>query len=440
MNQILVPFNTDATVFRTADVQGDLFQPAGSAPIISAFWVLAALVPEGDPGQLGPAAGIGGIGLGLLPGLTALWTGLRNRIAQNGSLAALGPTLLVVEPGQLSVSSPALNATSALMSVLLWDERETSRRSSIDLTFPSAVSTLFVSRSGPNPAETLVFTSVKANAHLDRPVAADGGKLAIQSSRTRVELIESGEHVSVFVTALVTFSENDPPAALTALALQNLFIRTSPPLGVFLHGITRAGALVDGNLAVDAGFALVAFRIVLAIPTLPDPYASSFDYQFSRGRSSGEALNGSVSHTPDLAAIVSWREPSAATVQTLLLNQDSASPETSPLAWTASRSQAPVPTRSFAVPQGPDPQSTRNDLLEAFGRIHFERLGAIPPPRRFFERRPVRRCFRFPIPSSEIRTTYRVAPSAGLGPCGAGKQHSSTDPAGLPMGAGAQYS
>jgi hypothetical protein len=174
VNRILVPFKTDTSVFVAAGVQSDLFQPAGNAPIISGFWVLTALVPDGGAGQLGRATGIGGMGLGLNLGLTANWAGLRNRIAHNGSLAALGPTLLIVEPGHLTVSSPVLNATSGVASLLLWDERKTSRRSSVDLTFPGAVPTVFISSSGANPAEVLLFTSVTATAHLDRPVAADG--------------------------------------------------------------------------------------------------------------------------------------------------------------------------------------------------------------------------------------------------------------------------
>jgi hypothetical protein len=156
--------------------------------------------------------------------------------------------------------------------------------------------------------------------------------------------------------------------------LQNVFIRTSEPLGIVLVGLAAAGALVDSSLALDSGFALMDFEIVLSIPMLPDPCAASFDIRFSRDRFIGQAVVNSVTRTPDLAAIVTWPIPSAATVRMTLLNRNPRVAETSPVSGIVPRQPTWVPGSTsfpgpFSRPQGVDPGAARDDLLEQFGRV-----------------------------------------------------------------------
>ncbi|HKA06405.1 MAG TPA: hypothetical protein VKD71_04050, partial [Gemmataceae bacterium] len=369
LNRILVPYKTDAHAFTAAAaVQSDLFQPAGSAPVASAFWAILSLVPSGGPDQLGPADGIGGLALRLAPGLSANCSGLRSRVAHHGSLIALGSTTLIIDPGHLAVTSAAVNATAAMASLLLWDERDTPRRSSVDLTFPSPTPVLYFSASGANPGELLLFTSVSATAHLDRPVAADGGRLALESSQAIVAFSHLPSGTTVFLLAPIGFPASGPGPLPTAIVLRNLFLRTTAPLFFFVSGHAVASR---GDFAIDSGFALVAFRHLFAIPMLPDPYTANFDYGLGGGRIGGIHASGAVPPTPDLGAIVSWPKPADATVQMIFAPQPDESGLTNPLVvGIVSRPQTTPRTLAAAgPPPGPDPQTTREELLARFERL-----------------------------------------------------------------------
>jgi hypothetical protein len=368
LNRILVPFNTDAHTFSAAAVHSDLFQPAGSAPVLAAFWALPAAVPVGGPGQLGTADGIGGLALSLAPGLSAKWSGLSSRVARTGPLASLGTSLLVVDPGSLTVTAASVDATPAAQSLLLWNERNPPRRSSVELAFPSPFPTVYLSTSGSNPAELLVFTSVSATAHLDRPVAADGRRFAIQSGQATVGFVELPSGTTVFVLAPIAFPATSPAPPPIGLVLRNLFLKTTPPLGFYLFG---PAATSGPALAIDAGLVLVTFRRLLALPTLPDPYASSFDFE-AVGRTISIAAAATVTPAPDLAAIVTWPKVSDATVQMILLPQPAGATLANPAtAGIVSRPPTSLPAfaAAAAVQQGPDPQTTRTELLARFGQL-----------------------------------------------------------------------
>ena len=300
INRILVPYKTDAHDFSPAAVQSDLFQPSGSATISAAFWALPVAVPLGGPDQLGAAEGLGGLALSLAPGLLAGWSGLRPRLARSGPLVSLGTPMLIVDLSTLAVTATAIDATAAMAKLNLWDERNTPRRSSVDLTFSARALAVYVSSCGPNPAEMLLLASVSAIAHLDRPVAADGGRITMYSDQATVAFVELGSGTTVFVLAPISIPAAGPEPAPIGLVLRNLFLKTTGPLGFFVFG---KGALSGQDIAVDAGVVLIAFRRLLSIPMLPDPYAASFDYVATGGRIADGGVRVATS-TPDLVAVV----------------------------------------------------------------------------------------------------------------------------------------
>jgi hypothetical protein len=151
-------------------------------------------------------------------------------------LVSLGASTLIVDLSTLAVTATAIDATAAMASLDLWDERNTPRRSSVDLTFSAPALAVYVSASGPNPAEMLVLASVSAVAHLDRPVAADGGRIAMQSDQATVAFVELGSGTTVFVLAPISISATGPEPAPIALVLRNLFMKTTAPLGFFIFG------------------------------------------------------------------------------------------------------------------------------------------------------------------------------------------------------------
>jgi hypothetical protein len=373
LNRILVPYKTTAPAFSAAAVQSSLFQPGGSAPISAAFWALPTAIPIGGSTQLGPAQGIGGLGLSLAPGLSAKWSGLRARLAQSGPPASLGACLLLADPAILTVSAIAADATPTQASLLLWNERNTPRRSSVDLTFPSALPTIYISTAAPTPAELLLFLGVTATAHLDRPVAADGGRLAMRSGSATVAYFELASGTTVFVLAPMPFPANGPAPPPISLALRNLFLKTTAPLGFLIIGPATASG---PDLALDIGFVLVTLRRLLAIPMLPDPYAANFDFGVTGGRISAGAAAPSATPTPDIGAIVTWPKPSDATTQMILLPPPSTAAQANQAALgIVSRPATPIQTPSSAsifaatVQQGPDPQTTRAELLNGFGQL-----------------------------------------------------------------------
>ena len=373
LNRILVPYRTPAPAFSAAAVQSNLFQPGGTAPISAAFWALPTAIPIGGPTQLGPALGVGGFGLSLAPGLSANWSGLRARLAQSGPPASLGACLLLVDPAILTVSAIAADATPAQCSLLLWDERNTPRRSSVDLTFPSALPTLYISTAAPTPAELVLLLGVTATAHLDRPVAADRGRLAMQSGSATVAYFELASETTVLVLAPMPFPANGPPPSPIGLALRNLFLKTTAPLGFLLIGPATASG---PDLAVDIGFVLIAFRRLLAIPMLPDPYATNFDFGVTGGKISAGVAAPSATPAQDIAAIVTWPKPSDATTQMILLPQPASAAQANEAALgIVSRPATTIQTPSSAAfiaaaaQHGPDPQTTRADLLSRFEQL-----------------------------------------------------------------------
>src|SRR4029453_13313691 len=116
------------------------------------------------------------------PGLEVTWQGLgTERVRLTGS------TLLVSER-QLPVFAPtALNRRSR-DGLLLWQESDSPRRSSVDISFEKPFPVLYVSsRDGD---EVLVATGA-ASAHLDRPIYADAGRPRFGGATAKLLLTET---------------------------------------------------------------------------------------------------------------------------------------------------------------------------------------------------------------------------------------------------------
>ena len=96
----------------------------------------------------------------------------------------------------------------------------------------------------------MLLLGVTATAHLDCPVAADGGRLAMQSGSATVAYFELASETTVLALAPMPFPAKGPPPSPIGLALRNLFLKTTAPLGFLLNG----SAIASGpNLAVDIG-------------------------------------------------------------------------------------------------------------------------------------------------------------------------------------------
>jgi len=372
VNRILVPYDTTSTTFNVAAVGSKLFQPGAHAPVFGGFWALPTAIPTGAPTELGPAEGIGGLSLGLQQGLSAEWAGLNARLAQLGPPAFLGQCLLIVEPATLTVTGPTVDARRARASVQLWTERNTPRRSSIDLTFESPLLGIFVSNAAPSPAELLQLQDVTVTGHLDRPVAADGHRVTLQSGLATIAYSELPSETTVYMSAPMTLAENAAAPPPTTIALRNLFLKTTPAQELVVVGsATPSGT----DLALDRGVVVVRFGALMAIPMLPDPYVANFDFRATGGRITAGAANQSLAPRPDIAVVVNWTKPSDATTQVTRRTSPTTSQANRVALGVAARPATAIQSAAAATltrireSKPPDPHTSRAELHDQLEQV-----------------------------------------------------------------------
>ena len=183
-------------------------------------------------------------------------------------------TVLSAMPGTLVVTSTTL-AREVRQTVQLWNESqpEEPRRSSFELeSIPGSV-VMHLSQPG---MDAVLFNASLA-AHLDRPLAADGGRLRVRIPTCWFSVFDLPAGISASVLANDTSA---PSGTHVAFALENAFIKARPPVWLF-----ATGPLTDQGLA--SGRVLLRFPFRFVLPTLPDPYASSFEIPAQDTESAG---------------------------------------------------------------------------------------------------------------------------------------------------------
>jgi hypothetical protein len=110
-------------------------------------------------------------------------------------------------------------------------------------------------------------------AALDRPLAADGGRLPLRGP---------GQVASTFTDAGgdVVVSAAPDPVKVTALAAENALLVLEPPRELEILGTAAAGGIAAGTLRVGIGGGSV-------VPTLPDPYAAAGRRETHTGQVAG---------------------------------------------------------------------------------------------------------------------------------------------------------
>ncbi|MFI5117765.1 MAG: hypothetical protein ACHP8B_13825 [Terriglobales bacterium] len=308
LQQILVSLTPSVSSFSPHPAASDIFSISGTAPISTGAWGLP--VAAANPAALGQAAGAGTLVLALAPGLSASWRGTDSAsvvLNQNWIAAAAGEIILV---------APGAANSRLTQEFQLWQENPPStRRSTIEVVYQKPFLLLYFSVSSngtvKNTEALLTFGSVAG--HIDRPLAADGGRLGPRFTGFAL-LYEDPAGTHLLVEA---FPLPPPPNTVTApmaLALHNALLVMTPPEVLVLLGNVGAGNSMDqGTLAL--GFALYTL-----LPTLPDPYAANF-YPIPAER--GTALAGLSSRLlstpaagnpaglPLLDVVVLWTTPSS---------------------------------------------------------------------------------------------------------------------------------
>jgi hypothetical protein len=262
--QVLVPCTASAASFSFATVASELFEPAGTATVTGASWALplAAVPLAALPESAGPGAGevLLGAGATVATGTTAdplpvdAWT-------------------LEIGSGALLVAVDA-TAKPASTTFELWAERPPSqRRSSVAFATRDK---LVLAALATTSAEIVVGAGSTV-AHLDRPLSADGARIPFKAAVATLVLARFAGAEQLVLLA----SRQGADARQLSLALENALMAVSAPVRLVL-----AGTLGPGGALSEAAVAL-EFGLRWLMPTLPDPYASSFDVASLREQAAG---------------------------------------------------------------------------------------------------------------------------------------------------------
>lgn len=233
---------------------------AGKAPLAKpSGWAFPVVT---DSVKLaGDAQGEGALALSLGKGLTLA-------VPEQPRPVPLGPTHLLLGPGTILIAGTIGGNVTQRFS--LWDAPAPDpavvpppARHRSELRVRAKRGSSFVALVSGTAEELLLVARVDAN--VDRPLGADGRRLALAFDDGRVGFVRSalGERIAIVGLAPNATTPAGP------LALENALVRCGPARSLFAVG-NRIGPRIAGSLGIT-------FDLATIVPTLPDPYAASFD-------------------------------------------------------------------------------------------------------------------------------------------------------------------
>ena len=252
---ILIPCTPSVPAFDFKTVASKIFEPSGTATVNTGGWSLPIAVTT--VGALGEASGAGSLVLELGAGASLECAARNGQAAIGGWLVGIDPTQLIVIAGGTGLAN--------LTTYTLWTPQHPATvRSTIEWANPAG----FIASLTATPGTELLATGGAAGAFLDRPLAVDGGALPMAGGGSLLL------GVTATTTSLVILAEAAaPPTETFSIALENALIGVHAPR-LFL---------VSGALARPAATQLASATVTVLldalwlVPTLPDPYAVSFD-------------------------------------------------------------------------------------------------------------------------------------------------------------------
>jgi hypothetical protein len=258
--QIAIPCDPDVATFSFSKVRSKLFLPSGSAAIAAAGWALPA--PETTIANLGNADGAGYLYLGLGSGISAQWK-------THDPLAAFDGVILEAAPGRLSIIAASSSVKSSSSLLELWDEKPATlnRKSTIEFIYPKPTSIVYLA----SASTELLYSTGILNAYLDRPLEANGSRFPLTKMNAAIFLFAETTQTRIFLLA----APNTKPSIYTkelSIAFKNALLGVQPPALLVFIGNLQA----ETNVVQQCRVALF-FRAYWLLPTLPDPYAASFD-------------------------------------------------------------------------------------------------------------------------------------------------------------------
>ena len=278
---LLVPCEVSLGRFEVAACRSSDLSVSGGAPVTASGWALP--ITSAAPADIGVAAGAGALALELGPGVAARWDRLT-------APALLGDVTLLLQAASIAVIAHT-SPRELRERMLLWGPPAEGTQQALpppirhdsELLLVHPRGALIVVAIAPGTETVTVSCSIVAN--LDRPLAADGARLALAYAIAFVRFIHdaSGKRALAFGI--------EPPSQVRGpvLALENALVGTGLSNALGFAG-TRAGPAWAGTLGV-------AFPLRGIVPTLPDPYAASFPLQQLIDRPAAGSL----------AALMQWK-------------------------------------------------------------------------------------------------------------------------------------
>ncbi|HET9226821.1 MAG TPA: hypothetical protein VFR31_09150 [Thermoanaerobaculia bacterium] len=241
---VVLPGTASPGELSFSDVRSEVWGAEGTAPVERAGWAFPVSIAAGE------AQGSGSVWLELGRGASVRWEGVELVDSEKSVVSAA--------PGSLTTTA-TIQPDAVTQTLGIWDG------SSVELFSAAGSTVIHVSQPGLDAA----LFSGRAVGHLDRPLAADGKRIAVKMPSAWLGLLSRPEGIEA------TLLGSDPLAAQKphlAIALENALLKVRPPMALFASGPFTGDRIFNGRL-------WLRFALRLLLPTLPDPYAASFETQ-----------------------------------------------------------------------------------------------------------------------------------------------------------------
>jgi hypothetical protein len=263
---VLVPMTAAASAIEIGLSQSPFAKVDGKAKVAQAGWALpVAMIDVNQPTE---AAGIGGIAVNTVEGLTLDWRGLRSGPAQ------LTKPWITLAPGLIFIIDPKAFDLYGRQRLLLWKDATSKFRSEINLSFTDA---FLLSYSAATSGNELLLAQADAEARLDRPVDVSGTPFPIRTLNSLLALGYSDAKQTAFLyDDNILVDSLDPaatwpvePGKAISLAIRNALFTVTPVNSLLLFAELR------DEETVDKAVLLLGMGLFGLLPTLPDPYAAN---------------------------------------------------------------------------------------------------------------------------------------------------------------------
>ncbi|MDB5111825.1 MAG: hypothetical protein JWR67_2939, partial [Mucilaginibacter sp.] len=294
LNSILVPFTVASPQFIVSKCDSPFFTIQGKAEIWEGYWELPLMVI--DVTRTNTAAGTGALAVICKPGLQANWAGLK------GGFAELRFPLLSAAPGIIGVADVFAGNLYGSQVYNLWANENTGYLSTLNINYANLFTLYYLSI---QEGEELLATTAAFNANIDRPLRVNGSPVAVNGTAGLVFLYytPSAKLFFLYDTQLLAQDYPAKPGIVNpeypqeAIALTNALLTITPAASVLLYGT------LDTPDTFKTASMYIGFGLYSLLPTLPDPYASTYVLSDIWRRRQGNIDTGTTNELP-LSAVI----------------------------------------------------------------------------------------------------------------------------------------